>query len=140
MLDVAGFSTTSWSLYSTFVKSSIVTGTGERRQGRVYAYDPGNARILAYEKADGKYVNQYRLAEGTDWSDLRGMYVLQGAEEQRESPGRQPLGIMPGNLLRLAAAIFNNLHQVSRAFSGGQASRCRRRTEGPCWCTRQAIT
>ena len=61
---------------------TIVTGTGERHQGRVYAYDPGNARILAYEKADGKYVNQYRLAEGTDWSDLRGMYVLQGAEEQ----------------------------------------------------------
>jgi hypothetical protein len=59
-----------------------VTGTGERHEGRVYAYDPGNARILAYEKAGGKYVNQYRLAKGTDWSDLRGMYVLQGAEEQ----------------------------------------------------------
>jgi hypothetical protein len=62
--------------------STIVTGTGERHEGRVYAYDPGNARILAYEKAGGKFVSQYRLAEGTDWSDLRGMYVLQGAEEQ----------------------------------------------------------
>ena len=62
--------------------STLVTGTGERHEGRVYAYDPGNARILAYEKAGGKYVNQYRLVEGTDWSDLRGMYVLQGAEEQ----------------------------------------------------------
>jgi hypothetical protein len=61
---------------------TIVTGTGERHQGRIYAYDPANARILAYEKSDGKYVNQYRLAEGTDWSDIRGMYVLQGAEEQ----------------------------------------------------------
>jgi hypothetical protein len=62
--------------------STIVTGAGERHQGRVYAYDPGNARVLAYEKADGKYVNQYRPAEGTDWSDIRGMYVLQGAEDQ----------------------------------------------------------
>jgi hypothetical protein len=62
--------------------STIVTGTGERHEGRVYAYDPGNARILAYEKSGGKFLNQYRLAEGTDWSDLRGMYVLQGAEEQ----------------------------------------------------------
>jgi hypothetical protein len=60
----------------------LVTGAGERGQGRVYAYDPENARLLAFAKGDGKYVEQYRLAEGDGWADLRGMYVIAGVEDQ----------------------------------------------------------
>ncbi|HEV8698742.1 MAG TPA: hypothetical protein VGQ89_13690, partial [Candidatus Limnocylindrales bacterium] len=61
--------------------STLVTGAGERRKGRVYTYDPENARILAYEKGDGRFVAQYRLAEGEGWNDLRAMYVIAGVEE-----------------------------------------------------------
>jgi hypothetical protein len=61
--------------------STIVTGAGERRKGRVYTYDPENARVLAYEKADGRFVAQYRLADGDGWNDLRAMYVIPGVEE-----------------------------------------------------------
>jgi hypothetical protein len=56
--------------------STLVAGAGERRKGRVYAYDQPNARILEYDEASGHVVAQYRLADGDDWRDLRGMYVL----------------------------------------------------------------
>jgi hypothetical protein len=59
-----------------------VVGAGEARKGRVYAYDPENARILAFGKGDGKYLEQYRLAEGDGWKDLRDMYVVAGVEDQ----------------------------------------------------------
>jgi hypothetical protein len=61
---------------------TLVSGGTERRTGNVYAYDRANARIVALDKADGTYRAQYRLAGGaTDWSDLRGMYILPGIEE-----------------------------------------------------------
>jgi hypothetical protein len=48
----------------------------------VYAYDRPNARVVAYDKASGDFVNQYRLAGGDEaWEDLRGFYVLQGVDE-----------------------------------------------------------
>ena len=54
----------------------------ERRTGNVYAFDRPNARIVAFDKVDGAYVAQYRLAGGvTDWTDLRAMYVIPGIEE-----------------------------------------------------------
>jgi hypothetical protein len=59
---------------------SIVTGGTARRQGSVYGYDKPNARVIALSKTDGTYQNQYRLAGGaTDWSDLRGMYIIPGS-------------------------------------------------------------
>ena len=41
----------------------------------------GRRRILAIGKTDGAYHAQYRLAGGlSDWSDVRGMYVVTGGE------------------------------------------------------------
>lgn len=60
----------------------LVTGSGERRTGTIYAFDRRNARILAFDKDSGRYVAQYRLAGGaTGWKALRGMYVIPGAED-----------------------------------------------------------
>ncbi len=69
------------SLLRPELATSVVVGAGERRKGRVYAYDADNARVLAWSQADGSYVAQYRLAEGEGWKDLRGMYVIPGVEE-----------------------------------------------------------
>ena len=58
-------------------------GAGERREGTVYAFDPQSERVLAFGKGDGTFIEQYRIAGGgDDWSDLRSMYVLPGAEDQ----------------------------------------------------------
>ena len=63
-------------------KVVLSAGVGERRKGTIYAYDQANARLLAYDKADGSYVGQYRLASDAEsWADLRGLYVLPGVED-----------------------------------------------------------
>ncbi|MGK2851042.1 MAG: hypothetical protein ACSLFN_09050 [Candidatus Limnocylindrales bacterium] len=60
----------------------LVTGSGERRTGTVYAFDRRNARVLAFDKDGGEYVAQYRLANGAPgWEDLRGLYVIPGIED-----------------------------------------------------------
>jgi hypothetical protein len=60
---------------------TLVAGTGDQRQGSVYAFDHRNARVLAYDKASGEYQAQYRLAGGLpDWEDLRGFYVIPGVD------------------------------------------------------------
>ncbi|MEX1171895.1 MAG: hypothetical protein WEG56_04710 [Chloroflexota bacterium] len=78
---------------------SLVVGAGERRDGRVYAYDERNERILAFDKASGRYLEQYRLAGGADgWKDLRAMYVIAGSED------------VPATLVWLSA---DTVHQVT---------------------------
>ena len=63
--------------------ATLVAGAGERYQGRVYTFDPANQRILAYDKGKGTFIEQYRLAGGSDaWKDLRGLYVVAGVEDQ----------------------------------------------------------
>jgi hypothetical protein len=54
-----------------------------RRAGLIYAYDRINARLVAFDKASGDYVAQFRLA-GADpaWTDLRGMVVMPGADAE----------------------------------------------------------
>jgi len=60
---------------------TIVTGAGERRQGTVYAFDRENARILAFDKADGDFVAQYRLPAADDsWEGLLAMYAIAGLD------------------------------------------------------------
>jgi hypothetical protein len=62
---------------------SIVAGGPARREGDIFGFDLPNRRILAIGKADGAYHAQYRQAGGLqDWADLRGMYVVLGAEGQ----------------------------------------------------------
>ncbi|MFL5777973.1 MAG: hypothetical protein ACJ761_03420 [Chloroflexota bacterium] len=59
---------------------TMLTGGGDRRLGKVYAYDPANARIVAVDKANGAYLGQFRLAGGAGaWKDLRGFYVVPGS-------------------------------------------------------------
>jgi hypothetical protein len=54
----------------------LMTSATEKRTGVLYAYDPTSARVVAIDKADGTYIEQYRLAGGgRGWEDLRGMYV-----------------------------------------------------------------
>jgi hypothetical protein len=56
-------------------------GSSSRRNGLLYAFDAGNHRVVAFNKADGKYLEQYRPAGGDDaWEDLRGFTVLPAAE------------------------------------------------------------
>ncbi len=62
--------------------ADLVAGAGDRRQGSIYAFDRGNARVLAFAKESGQYVAQYRLADGaTDWDALVGMYVVPGIDD-----------------------------------------------------------
>jgi hypothetical protein len=58
---------------------TVVMSGSERRAGRIYGYDPSNARVVAFFKANGEYIEQYRLAGGAaDWSDARGWYIEPG--------------------------------------------------------------
>ena len=60
---------------------TLMTAAGDKRTGNIYAYDANNARVVAFDKAKGTFVEQYRLAGGNPaWSDVRGMYVILGAE------------------------------------------------------------
>jgi hypothetical protein len=60
----------------------LVAGSGDQRDGVVYAFDRRNDRVLAFDKAGGEYLAQYRLAGGRpEWEDLRGLYVIPGVEE-----------------------------------------------------------
>ena len=63
-------------------KYTLLTAASDKRVGRLYAYDPPNARVVALDKAKGTYIEQYRLAGAIKgWDDLRGMYVVAAAEE-----------------------------------------------------------
>jgi hypothetical protein len=56
----------------------IATAT-KKGSGLLYAWDRANARIVAFDKAKGTFVEQYRLAGGSPaWQDVRGMYVVPG--------------------------------------------------------------
>jgi hypothetical protein len=56
----------------------VTSGTG-RREGRLYGWDPANARVIALSKASGEYLEQYRLVDAAaGWTDIRGWYVEPG--------------------------------------------------------------
>ncbi len=60
----------------------LVAGTGDQREGVVYAFDRRNDRVLAYDKAGGEYLAQYRIAGGSPaWADLRALYVVPGVDD-----------------------------------------------------------
>lgn len=59
----------------------ITSGT-PRRQGRIYGWDGLSGRVIAFDKADGDYIEQYRVAGlGPTFEDLRGAYVVPGIED-----------------------------------------------------------
>ncbi len=56
-------------------------GSSSRRDGALYAFDSINRRIVAFNKADGSYIAQYRpVGDVNPWTDLQGMVVLPGAD------------------------------------------------------------
>jgi hypothetical protein len=69
--------------YVLLSSPDLPDGSSSKRAGRLYAFDRTNHRIVAFNKADGKYVEQYMLADGDQgWRDLRDMVVLPGADSE----------------------------------------------------------
>jgi hypothetical protein len=67
----------------SLVASVVPYASGQRKIGSVYVLDRPNARVVALDKANGDYKGQYRLAGGlTDWSDMRGMYLIAGIDQE----------------------------------------------------------
>jgi hypothetical protein len=61
----------------------LVATPDGRGEGVLYTYDPGSDRIIAYDKPSGRYIAQYRIADGgPDWGDLRAFYVVNRAQDQ----------------------------------------------------------
>jgi hypothetical protein len=57
----------------------LVATSSPVREGLLYGYDPGSARVIAFDKASGEYREQYRLVGGDPaWNDVRGMVVVLG--------------------------------------------------------------
>ncbi|MES2210693.1 MAG: hypothetical protein V4515_10990 [Chloroflexota bacterium] len=55
--------------------TTVMSGS-ERRTGRIYGFDAANTRIVAFSKAKGEYLEQFRLAAGSrGWVDVRGWYI-----------------------------------------------------------------
>jgi len=55
-----------------------MTASAARRDGRIYVYDAAHARVIAYDKRTGDFIEQYIAAEGTPpFTDVRGMVVVE---------------------------------------------------------------
>ena len=57
-----------------------LTSPAARQAGLLYGYDQPNARIIAIDKASGAFKEQYRVTLDPGWKDMRGMYVIPGAD------------------------------------------------------------
>ena len=87
---VSGSSAQYWPLFCPAPTYSILASGTARREGEIYGFDKPNARIIALSKVDGSFRAQYRLAVGNkdwsglplDWSGLRAMYAIPGADGQ----------------------------------------------------------
>jgi hypothetical protein len=90
----------------------IIASPAEKRTGRLYAYDPANARIVAIDKAKGTYIEQYRLAGGiAGWEDLRGMFVVAGPE-----------GTAPTLYTATSNAVYSSLLEAVPEATGASPS------------------
>jgi hypothetical protein len=60
-----------------------IASASDRRQGRIYAFDARNRRLVAFEKETGAYIEQYRLAGGDPaWVEMRSFYVVRGVDSE----------------------------------------------------------
>ncbi len=93
ILRVVGGTDTGWqqaplpdtALRPAPVITTVMSGS-DRRAGKIYGYDPANARLVAYLKANGSYAGQYRLADGgKGWAAVRGWYVEPGIADAPDS-------------------------------------------------------
>ena len=61
-------------------------GSSSRRNGVLYAFDAKNHRVVAFNKANGKYIEQYRPAgDANAWEDLQGFVVLPAPDAEAPS-------------------------------------------------------
>lgn len=61
----------------------LLAATGTRGVGRLYVWDAQHERVIAYDKAEGSYIEQYvAQPEGPSFSDLRGMFVVERGEAE----------------------------------------------------------
>jgi hypothetical protein len=70
--------------YFTLLASPDKPGNeSSKRDGLLYAYDRENARLVAFDKASGDYVAQFRLVgDNPGWKDLQGMVIMPGADAE----------------------------------------------------------
>jgi hypothetical protein len=67
--------------YTKIAATDRPDGGSTKGIGSVYAYDEANRRIVAFNKSNGDYVEQYMLPAGdTGWASLRDFVVLPGAD------------------------------------------------------------
>ena len=60
---------------------TLFASASDKRTGLIYAWDQVSGRVVAFDKAKGTFVQQFRLAGGSPaWQDVRGMYVVLGAD------------------------------------------------------------
>jgi hypothetical protein len=61
-------------------------GSSSRRNGILYAFDAQNHRVVAFNKSNGKFIEQYRPAgDASAWDDLQGMVVLPAPDAEAPS-------------------------------------------------------
>lgn len=96
----------------------LVTSGAERRLGTIYGFDPASRRVVAMSKANGTFLEQYRLATGaTGWADLRDWYVEAGIEGEPDA-----LVWISGNALHRAVLVAATAAPASPGASGAPAS------------------
>jgi hypothetical protein len=58
---------------------ALIASASDKRTGLLYAWDQANGRVVAFDKAKGTFVEQYRLTGGSPaFADVRGMYIVPG--------------------------------------------------------------
>ena len=63
-------------------------GVATAARARIYGFDPKNPRVVAYLKANGTYVEQYRLAGGSDGLGRPPRLVRRAGRRRRARHGR----------------------------------------------------
>ena len=94
----------------------LVTSPGDRGEGTMYGYDVTSDRIVAFDKATGRYQAQYRIAGGeSDWADVLGFYVVARAS------GQAPL-IYWIDRQRIGSAVLEAAAETTAPSGGPDAS------------------
>ena len=91
---------------------ALIASASDKRTGRPLRLGHDNGRVVAYDKAKGTFIEQYRLAGGSPaWHDVRGMYVVLrvragGAVDARlGDEGRRDVGGPRGRAGRRAGRV-----------------------------------
>jgi serine/threonine protein phosphatase PrpC len=89
------------SSFTHIVAPDVTAGSPSRGTGSLYAYDALNHRIVAFAKADGVYIAQYRPADGVEaWTGLVDFLVLPpGADAAPTAWWIDPTGLHTSLLL-----------------------------------------